>query len=492
MRLILFIFLALCLQACKHPLEIRGGGDIAERLNGVRGCTLEEFQLAAPRCTNNEATEQDYIVSYEAIPRPGWVFIGWEGTACSTITEEGFCEYNLEQAWVDFIDITWSEFSFPSTIAIFEPELASVPFAVDYALIPHMARPGPSWPEFRLAVTYGDYNQDGYTDIFAAPGKFQSTELSGLEMWLNDGNDNFVLDNSVLVNPDLGGFHPRKAVTADFNGDGKDDIIIADHGYDAEPFPGAAPILLLSSANGMVRASGLDDIVGFHHAVAVGDIDYDGDVDALFTDFFLINDGSGAMTYSTTGIPEEVRDKGYYTTELIDVDKDGFLDMLLGGHEFSNAATVIYWGNLSSQFSALKKTVLPATTGFGIVVDIDVGDFDGDGNNDIALNRAGSPPENSFYGGKYIQILKGNRRSFTDISAASIDNEGLKTYALRPESDFDMSAWIDWLIVHDYNGDGFLDLILDDEGLQHHAQWFDTHFVLINDGQGRFTMTDVD
>lgn len=131
MRPILFIFLALCLQACKHPLEIRGEGDIVERLNGVRGCTLEEFQAASPRCTDNEVVKEDYIVSYEAIPRPGWVFIGWEGTACSTVTEEGFCEYNLEQAWIDFTDMTWPEFPFPSTIAVFKSEAEVVKMTLE-------------------------------------------------------------------------------------------------------------------------------------------------------------------------------------------------------------------------------------------------------------------------------------------------------------------------------------------------------------------------
>jgi hypothetical protein len=84
MRLYVLVILAVLLTACKHPLSIFGQGDIVERLAGTRGCTLEDFQAGSQRCTDNEAVAEDYTVSYEAIPRPGWHFVGWaDGSACS-------------------------------------------------------------------------------------------------------------------------------------------------------------------------------------------------------------------------------------------------------------------------------------------------------------------------------------------------------------------------------------------------------------------------
>ena len=44
MRALTALLCALVLSACKHPLEIRGEGDIVERLQGLRGCTYEEFR----------------------------------------------------------------------------------------------------------------------------------------------------------------------------------------------------------------------------------------------------------------------------------------------------------------------------------------------------------------------------------------------------------------------------------------------------------------
>jgi uncharacterized protein (DUF1800 family) len=128
LRLFFTLLCLLVLQACKHPLAIEGQGDIVERLAGVRGCTLEDFQAGAARCVDNEAVAEDYVVSYEAIPRPGWVFTGWEGTACSTVTDEGYCEYSFAQSWIDFTDSTWPGFGFPPTIAVFKlPEDAADP-----------------------------------------------------------------------------------------------------------------------------------------------------------------------------------------------------------------------------------------------------------------------------------------------------------------------------------------------------------------------------
>lgn len=79
-RLIVLLLAFFSVQSCKHPLAIKGQGDITERLKGARGCSLEEFRSSSPRCTDNEVSDADYTVSYGAVPRPGWLFTGWFGT----------------------------------------------------------------------------------------------------------------------------------------------------------------------------------------------------------------------------------------------------------------------------------------------------------------------------------------------------------------------------------------------------------------------------
>ena len=43
---------------------------------------------------------------------------------------------------------------------------------------------------------------------------------------------------------------PRSSVIEDFNGDGVNDIFIADHGVDHDPYPGYQNTLILSAPNG--------------------------------------------------------------------------------------------------------------------------------------------------------------------------------------------------------------------------------------------------
>lgn len=65
------LLLILLLFGCSHPLEITGQGDIVSS-TAANDCALEDQP-----CANYVAG--DYRVTYVADPRPGWVFIGWEG-----------------------------------------------------------------------------------------------------------------------------------------------------------------------------------------------------------------------------------------------------------------------------------------------------------------------------------------------------------------------------------------------------------------------------
>ena len=334
--------------------------------------------------------------------------------------------------------------------------------------------------ETGAAYAYGDFDGDGDEDIFVAPGKFFTEESTPVEIYFNDGDGSFRLDNSFFQGtvPEL--VHPRKAITGDFNGDGRLDIFVAGHGYDKPPFPGEAPVLLLSTENGLRQAEGLDHLVGFHHGAAAADIDNDGDLDIFVTDniadgpFFLINDGNGVFSHNVDVLPSEVTHQAIFTAELVDVDNDGYTDLLVGGHEAEpedeGSPTTIFWGDASGQYDGSRKTALPGVDGRGIVVDIDVGDLDGDGIRDIVLNRTAEEP---FYSGFYIQVISGTgNRAFSDTTDQSIDF-GAK----------DVSAWIVWLRLADINGDGQLDITVDDPGDDAGSE-----FTWLNDGSGRMEL----
>ena len=332
---------------------------------------------------------------------------------------------------------------------------------------------------------HADFDNDGILDLFRVAGHASglSAERYHLELWLGNGDATYRRDDGRLVEPTVGGINPRKVVAGDFNGDGRADVIVADHGYDAEPFPGAPLLLYLSKPDGgLGKAKGLEHLIGFHHSVAVGDVDGDGDTDAFVTGFFptfLINDGKGKMTHNRAYLPRRFFPDhiGYFTSELIDVDRDGHLDLLVAGDEHGGSPTIVIWGNAEPGFADSTASTLPEVANFGIVVDIDVADFDGDGINDVLLNRAGSAPGRDSYNGMYLQLLKGqrDRRTFSDISGSSIDNEALlNTFGIN-------GSWFVWLIPQDWDFDGDLDIVVDNQPFPAQS------FVMINHGLTLFS-----
>ena len=315
-----------------------------------------------------------------------------------------------------------------------------------------------------LAVAYGDFDGDGDEDVFLA--SYDATEEpTPVEFYANDGNGEFALANEIFDGdvPEL--VHPRKALPGDFNGDGQLDVFIAGHGYDQEPFPGESPVLLLSSDGGLKAADGLENWVGFFHGAASADVDYDGDLDVVLTDFgppiLLKNNGVGEFTEALDSTP----DRRAFTTELIDVDDDGFIDLLLAGHENDNP-TEIYWGNRSRTYIDAKRTVLPAVPGQDTVVDIDADDLDGDGVRDIVVTRTGGG--DNFYQGYYIQLIRGlGNREFVDATVNVKDAQS-------------SDPWIDWIRLQDFDGDGHRDIVVDDAAVG---------VIWLNDGTGRFQQT---
>ena len=100
-----FALLLTCLvSACYHPLEIVGQGDIVSS-TGTRNCSFEEQP-----CEN--MVEGEYSVTYTAVPRDGWTFVGWEN--CGHQFPQ--CTFDLSQEVVE----QFPELSVPLR-AIFEP-----------------------------------------------------------------------------------------------------------------------------------------------------------------------------------------------------------------------------------------------------------------------------------------------------------------------------------------------------------------------------------
>jgi hypothetical protein len=105
----------LFIQACSHPIEIEGQGDVTSA-SGDRNCSLEQFTAADPVCSKNYVIGA-YQETYYAKARAGWQFDHWV-TYCTTAAPPNYeCSFNTPAEQVGKF---WGQ-TMPSLKAVFTP-----------------------------------------------------------------------------------------------------------------------------------------------------------------------------------------------------------------------------------------------------------------------------------------------------------------------------------------------------------------------------------
>jgi len=94
--LIAFGLICLFVSGCKHPIEIRGEGDVSSA-SGNRNCSLEEYRTGLENCAQNVVTGT-YDETYSAESRSGWQFRRW-GNYCATALNNQ-CSFVLDAVTV--------------------------------------------------------------------------------------------------------------------------------------------------------------------------------------------------------------------------------------------------------------------------------------------------------------------------------------------------------------------------------------------------------
>lgn len=209
-----------------------------------------------------------------------------------------------------------------------------------------------------------DVDSDGRDDLIFGGPRYQGgwvdqqeplvVMLNGVAGWTQE-------DNATVFSGDEPAFtHLRLTRKADFNGDGQADIVIANHGYDAGGMTGEYNGLLLNTGNGgfaVDTTSAPFSYRGFTHALATGDLDNDGDTDIVFVDITgtdvdyrgkvraLYNDGHGDFTSRTVMLSHEyalAAGDGWTAAALVELDGDGYLDLVLGGMNERSPSIVLF------------------------------------------------------------------------------------------------------------------------------------------------------
>ena len=378
-------------------------------------------------------------------------------------------------------------------------------------------------------VAYADINNDGYDDIFIHP-TYQ--DLSGGFTLIPVEYELYLYENGSYVFTEInwGGIDPpkvhlaRKIIIGDYDNDGDPDFYSANLGLDIPPYSGEFNSFIINNYN-------IDGTLGYKvhefangaHEASSADVDNDWDLDVFskgsrenspqngYTSKFFENQGAFNFPIWTDRMQPENGDNFWYwnstyQSELVDVDQDGYIDLLVMGHEWDyyydscqdNAdgncgRGKIYWGDEDAKFSEDRKSLIPIVRNFGTATDFDVVDLDGDGVNEIIVSRTGGdidsfPIESSnmndnigtsnFYGGHYIQINKlDSDRNIIDFSDQLIESNydnSPNLFCSNPET-----GWFIQTRVEDYEGDGTLNIFnsLVSHKVQHIWEWNGSKFV---------------
>jgi hypothetical protein len=275
-----------------------------------------------------------------------------------------------------------------------------------------------------VSVAVGDFNGDGVQDMAVA----------------NEGSDEFFLNGSVSVflgNGDgtfqaavnfRAGTGPASVAVGDFNGDGVQDLAVANEG----PFSNNVSVLLGNGDGTFQRA--VDYSTGTTPlSVAVGDFNGDGVQDLAVTNAgsnnvsVLLGNGDGtfqaAVNYNTGAWSQSVA--------VGDFNADGVQDLAVANVDSNNVSVLL--GNGDGTFQAAVN--FRAGTG---PVSVAVGDFNGDGVQDLAVANEGSFP------------------NFTDSSVSVLLGNGNGTF--QAAVNYSTGAGSFSVTVGDFNGDGVQDL----------------------------------
>ena len=281
------------------------------------------------------------------------------------------------------------------------------------------------------SVALGDFNGDGKQDLAVA-----NQSSGNVSILLGNGNGSFGAATNFAA-----GFGSISVAAGDFNGDGKQDLAVANANSNNVS-------ILLGNGNGSF-GSPINIPVGSNpNSVAVGDFNGDGRQDLAVANFnsgnvsILLGNGNGSFGTATNFVVGS----GPTSVAVGDFNGDERQDLAVANANSNNVSILL--GNGAGSFGAVTNFAVGSSPN-----SVTVGDFNGDGRQDLAVAN--------FNSGN-VSILLGNGAGSFGTATNFVVGSGPTSVA-----------------VGDFNGDGRRDLAVANFNS-------DSVSILLGNGNGSF------
>ena len=290
--------------------------------------------------------------------------------------------------------------------------------------------------EYPSCIAAADFNGDGKMDLVSVASAYGE-----IEVLLNNGNGTFTPGATLQVYPD----YPSFVTTADVNGDGHVDIISGNYNNHSVT-------VFTNDGSGNFALAMTLLLSGAPTCVAAADVNGDGYVDLICANgqtslTVFTNDGSGGFTLAATPSLGQYNFAEFIATA--DINGDGHVDIVAS---LGSAALMVLTNNGSGGFAVASQPTTGRQSYFFTAADVN-----GDG---------------------HVDLVSAN---MYDDSLTVLTNNGSGVFATAQTL---MTGPVPgWVSAADVNGDGHVDLIVAN---------FETNTLTVftNNGSGSFAMAE--